>query len=76
MAEQIRWSKPLCDLAKAEGKALWAVGYDGKAGRWQAWGKMDDDQARKVWMFVTLVYKGRTPAEAFDEAKLGEATPP
>jgi hypothetical protein len=68
MANKISWDKKLSDLAKSQRQALWAVGYAGRAGRWEAWGKMSDEHALLAFFFVQNLYHKMAPMDALSAA--------
>jgi hypothetical protein len=65
----LKWEKPLRQRAKSEGKGLYAYRCDHDQGLWEQVGMMDHAMARHLFLFITLVYRGKTPAEAFAEVK-------
>jgi hypothetical protein len=63
---QVTWTKKQRERAKADGKALFGVGADSKSGRMETTGLMDQTKAVGLFMFALLLYRGRTPSEAFE----------
>jgi hypothetical protein len=68
MKWQVQWTPEQRKRADAEGLSLWAVGYRGAAGRYEATGLMEDGIAQALFRFGHELYRGKSPAEAFAEA--------
>lgn len=68
------FNKPLIERAVKDGKGILAVCCDGRhlkkagyIGRSELNGMMEEHTAQAVFMFAALIYKGKTPQEAFAE---------
>lgn len=69
----VNWDKAIREKAKAEGRASFGLGVEGKFGRWEIARPIDDDgTAEALAFFVIKLSKGATPAEAFAQVKWPE----
>lgn len=72
---QVRWTRDQKARSIAEGKTLFAVGCDGKSGRNEMTGLMDDRAASFLFLFGHHLYRGLSPEDAFAEARKAVPVP-
>lgn len=66
---QIKWKKTQRDRVDFSKQDLFAVGTEGRAGRWEQTGMMDSDKAQFLTLFAHHLYEGKSTREAFDETE-------
>lgn len=65
---KIIYDRETREAANKRGLGLFGYGYDTKAGVGVAGCPMEAEKAHKLFLFCTLIYKGKKPEQAFKEA--------
>lgn len=69
---KLKIGKELTANAARHDKAIFVIGFDSEKKVWEANGMLDHDVACSLFAFAVALDFGKTPAEAFADAKFPE----